>query len=73
MLTKLFRKTKYYYIGYMVHIDNRNVYGSGTFKAKGKPDLEKYIEEIQEYNHNKAKTVVIISCIECNSDFLGDG
>ena len=71
MLTKLFRKTKYYYIGYIVHIDNSNIYGTGTFITKGKPDLQKYIAEIHEFNRHEAEDVVIISCIECRSDFLG--
>lgn len=74
MLTKLrrfFQRTKYYYIGYIVHVGNRNIYGSGTFLVKKRPDLQKIIQKIHEYNGSKTKDIVIISCIECNSDFIG--
>lgn len=68
------RKSKYYYISYIVGITNNMKYGSGTFEETGLPDLERYIKEINCLEDNKGKnfTVLILSCIEVQKDFIND-
>ncbi len=68
----LSKKPKYYYISYITGIVNNMKYGHGTFKEKGLPDLERYIKEIQSLPENKGKdlSVIILSCIEVEKDFI---
>ena len=70
MLTKFFRKTKYYYVGYIVQTNNSNIYGSGTFSARKNADLQEIIRKIHKFNDNKAKNVIILSCIPVKEDFI---
>ena len=70
----MFGKEKNYYIAYDVFTPNDKViHGSGTFACKGKPNLKKWIEDIEKYNVDNGITVEaiqILSCIPVKKDFI---
>ena len=67
-------RKKTYYIAYDVFTPNDKViHGSATFVCKGKPNLEKWIEDIERYNLTNGanpESIQILSCIEVDKDFI---
>ena len=67
-------REKKYYIAYDVFTPNEKViHGSGTFVCRGKPNLKKWIEDIETYNVDNGiivEAVQILSCIEVKKDFI---
>ena len=69
-------REKIYYFAYDVFLQNGKViHGSGTGSCKGKPEIEKWIKQIETINFNKgnkAESIQILSCIEVDKDFIND-
>ena len=67
-------KEKTFYIAYNVFLPkDKVIHGSGTFVCKGKPDLKKWISDIENYNSNNGITpeaIQVLSCIEVKEDFI---
>lgn len=70
----MWTRKKYYYIAYDVfYHDNKVIHGSGTFVCKGKPDLKKWLEDIEAHNFNNGISAIdiqVLSCIEVKEDFI---
>jgi hypothetical protein len=70
----MFNKEKTFYIAYDVFLKkDKVIHGSGTFVCKGKPDLKKWIEDIETHNFNNGIStgaIQVLSCIEVKEDFI---
>ena len=73
----MWTKGKTYYVGYDVYLQkDKVIHGSGTFACRRKPDLKKWIDDIEKYNSKSGvipESIQILSCIECKSNFIEDG
>lgn len=70
----MLNKKKIYYIAYDVFLPKEKViHGSGTFVSTGKPDLKKWISDIETHNFNNGIStgaIQVLSCIEVKEDFI---
>ena len=70
----MLNRKKIYYIAYDAFLSNEKViHGSGTFSCKGKPDLKKWLQDIETHNFNNGIStgaIQVLSCIEVKEDFI---
>lgn len=70
----MLNKKKNYYIAYDAFLENEKViHGSGTFSCKGKPDLKKWLEDIEKHNFNNGISIGVIqvtACFPVKEDFI---